>query len=459
MILHCIKIGRRIIIPIIVVFALLPGAGQVCAGSPQPEEKSTEPILSNVAVNGYIKNESAFQLHPPEKFTKIQNLLELELAGDLMDWGEFHLLTWALYDAVYDIYSEDFPQDTINEYGSNFTADEPINQIFREIYVDIFFESMDVRLGKQQVVWGEATGLRITDVVNPRDFREFILDDFTDSRIPLWMTKLSYYVGDYTFTGLWIPFFEPDRPALPGSTWEWTFNRIAPPDGVTVVVHDADEPDTTWENAEYGARISGLVSGWNMTLSYLFAWDDMPARHIHFDPRASQLIVDQRFHRLPVYGFTFANAFGPFVPRGEFSYYTGKMYNTANPMAADRLVKRDFLYYMIGTDYSLSTHLFNFQFIQKVILDYEDEIYEDQVYNSFSFWWQGKFSNETLKPELLLIYGTNEGGWLIRPKFAYDLTDKITVTAGFDILSGPAWSFFGQFDANDRIYVEFKYSL
>jgi len=457
MILHCIEKGRCI--PIIVAFALLVGAGQVCADSPQPEENSKKPIFSNVAVNGYIENESAFQLRSPEKFSKIQNLLELELVGDLMDWGELHLLTWVLYDAVYDIYAEDFPEDIIDEYRSNFTAHAPMDQIFREVYVDMFFESMDVRLGKQQVIWGEATGLRITDVVNPQDFREFILDDFTDSRIPLWMAKLTYYVGDYTFTGLWIPFFEPDRPALSGSTWEWTFNRILPPAGVTVAVHDADEPDTTWENAEYGARISGLVSGWNITLSYLYAWDDMPSRHIRFDPRASQLIVDPRFHRLMVYGFTFANAFGPFVPRGEFSYYTGKMYNTANPMAVDGLVKRDFLYYMIGTDYSLSTHLFNFQFIQKIILDYENAIYEARVQNNFSFWWQGKLLNETLKPELLLIYDANEDGWLIRPKIAYDLTDKITVTAGFDIFSGPARSFFGQFDANDRIYTEIKYGF
>ena len=228
MILNCIETGRCITIPIIVALALLLGAGQVSAGSPQPEENSKKPILSNIAVNGYIKNESAFQLRPPEKFSKIENLLELELAGDLMDWGEFRLLTWVLYDAVYDIYSEDFPQETSAEYGSNFTAGEPLDQIFREIYVDMFFKSMDVRLGKQQVVWGEAIGLRITDVVNPQDFREFILDDFTDSRIPLWMAKLTYYVGDYTFTGLWIPFFEPDRPALNGSTWEWTFNRIPP---------------------------------------------------------------------------------------------------------------------------------------------------------------------------------------------------------------------------------------
>jgi hypothetical protein len=92
-------------------------------------------------------------------------------------------------------------------------------------------------------------------------------------------------------------------------------------------------------------------------------------------------------------------------------------------------------------------------------MDYEEGIYEDQVQNNLSLWVQGKFINETLKPELLTIYGSNDGSWLIRPKVAYDFTDHVVVTAGIDILEGSPRSFFGQFDTNDRIYVEFKYSF
>ena len=439
------------------VFLLL--AVPALAGSSPAEQDGSRSFLPDLEVTGYIENESTFRLNSPSRFSKLQMLMELEFSHDLKDWGELHLLTWVPYNGAYDIYSDDFSEDARDEYGSYFSASDPMDQIFREAYIDLFFESMDVRLGKQQVVWGEATGLRITDVVNPQDFREFILDDFTDSRIPLWMAKFTYYVGNFSLTGLWIPLFEPDRPALAGSEWEWTFNRIDPPEGVGVVVHDADEPDSDMRNSEYGARVSGLVGGWNMTLSYLYAWEDMPARHVHFDPLTSRIIVDQRFHRLSIFGFTFANAFGSLVPRGEFSYYTGKRFNTANPAAAEGLEEKDFLYYMIGTDYAPSTHLFNVQFIQKVLLDYAEDIYEDQIQNSFSFWWQGKYLNETLKPELLMIYDINESAWLIRPRIAYDLSDRFTVAAGFDILSGPVRSFFGQFDTNDRFYTEVKYSF
>ena len=67
--------------------------------------------------------------------------------------------------------------------------------------------------------------------------------------------------------------------------------------------------------------------------------------------------------------------------------------------------------------------------------------------------------NETLKPDLLILYDANDGVFLIRPKAAYDLTDKIKLTLGADIIEGEAKGLIGQFNNNDRIYFETKYSF
>src|SRR5690606_19261592 len=56
----------------------------------------------------------------------------------------------------------------------------------RELYLEATAGAFYLRLGKQQIVWGTADGLKVLDVVNPQRFREFILADFEDSRIPLW---------------------------------------------------------------------------------------------------------------------------------------------------------------------------------------------------------------------------------------------------------------------------------
>jgi hypothetical protein len=275
----------------------------------------------------------------------------------------------------------------------------------------------------------------------------------------MWMVKLNWYVGPWTVEGLWIPCFEPDRPALAGSEWEWTFNGIDLPAGLNLNIHNPKEPSKNFENQEFGTRISGLLGGWNVALSYLYAWDDSPARHLRLDSSNNTLHVEQLFHRMHMFGFTFANAFGRFVPRGEFSYNIGKYFSAADQLEDEGLAKKDFLYYMVGTDYSILDYYFNLQLIQKIIMDYRDSIYEDEVQTNFSLRFQAKLFNETFKPEILIIYGSNDGSWMVRPKVVYDFTDQLTGAIGLDIFSGPSGSFLGQFDSKDSVYLEFKYGF
>lgn len=440
---------------LVVLFAVIPSVFGGSEGEPSGWEK----FKRNWEVNGYLENETALRFRDPNHFSKVRNRLQLELRGKPEEWLEVYLLAWATYDATYDIYADDYTDPVRDEYRSNFGSGDTFDETFREIYVDLFLEFMDLRIGRQQVIWGEAIGLRITDVINPQDFREFILDDFADSRVPLWMAKGDLFMGDWTLELLWIPFFKPNKPALDGSEWEWTFSRIRVPPGVRLLEKAAETPDSSLDNSEFGARFSGLFKGWDLAVSYLYAWDRWPARHKRFDPATFTLTVEPRYHRTHVFGLTLVNAFGPFVPRAEISYHVGKYFDSMDPADPDGTVKKDFLYYMLGTDYQISGYLFNLQFVQKVITDYSEGIFEEEVQNVFSLWVQTSLMNETLKPELLVIYDANQGAWLIRPKMVYDYSDHVTLTLGIDFFEGRPDSFFGQMDDNDRIFVEAKYSF
>ena len=60
----------------------------------------------------------------------------------------------------------------------------------RELYVDTTAgeeESVYLRLGKQQVVWGTADGMKLLDIINPTDYREMAQNSMDESRIPVWM--------------------------------------------------------------------------------------------------------------------------------------------------------------------------------------------------------------------------------------------------------------------------------
>lgn len=66
----------------------------------------------------------------------------------------------------------------------------------RELYVDTATGDLEWRLGKQQVVWGKADGVKFLDIINPTDFRHWGQDSMEDSRIPLWMVTAEYPVND-----------------------------------------------------------------------------------------------------------------------------------------------------------------------------------------------------------------------------------------------------------------------
>jgi hypothetical protein len=68
----------------------------------------------------------------------------------------------------------------------------------RELYADVPTMNGDLtwRIGKQQVVWGKADGVKFLDIINPTDYRYWGQDSMENSRIPLWMVNAEYLVND-----------------------------------------------------------------------------------------------------------------------------------------------------------------------------------------------------------------------------------------------------------------------
>ncbi|MBI2964305.1 MAG: hypothetical protein HYY35_11165 [Deltaproteobacteria bacterium] len=65
-----------------------------------------------------------------------------------------------------------------------------------ELYADVSIRGAWLRIGKQQVVWGETLGRRVLDVVNPLDltwhlFLEPFSEEFDNIRVPQWMLRVT----------------------------------------------------------------------------------------------------------------------------------------------------------------------------------------------------------------------------------------------------------------------------
>ncbi len=337
--------------------------------------------------------------------------------------------------------------------------DRPLNIDLREAYADIYFDNIDLRIGKQQIIWGKADGVFITDIISPKDLSEFLLPDFEEIRIGVNAVKADYYIGNHTLELVWLPVFEPTRLPAPSSIW---FPAMEFP--VTPTFDDSRrEIKPTLGNSELFAKYAAITSAIDFELMAGYAWDDDPAMHISktIDPETQQLrglTVRPRHHRLSIAGGSFSTSISGVILRGEAAYYNGKRFGTTKPLDDDAIVKEDYIHYLIGADATLWDMTVSGQFIQQAVLDYDPALTRDEFENTMTVLLRQDFLRETLTVDLFSYIGFNSGDALIRPHVYYDLTDGVELLFGANIFSGSEGRF-GQYDNNDMLYVKLKYSF
>ncbi len=78
---------------------------------------------------------------------------------------------------------KDGDADNKNNDNESYTQRDAL----REAYIDAEVNDYSLRIGKQQVVWGTADGMKLLDAINPTDYTEMAQNQMEDSRIPVWM--------------------------------------------------------------------------------------------------------------------------------------------------------------------------------------------------------------------------------------------------------------------------------
>ncbi len=336
----------------------------------------------------------------------------------------------------------------------------------REIYADMYFKNFDVRIGKQQIVWGKADGVFITDIVSPLNLTEFLLPDFDEIRTGIISAKIDYYIGNSTIELIAIPQFTPTtrpaansiwyiQPEFPApATFNWSKSTIKP----------------SLENSEVFLKYSAMTSKIDFDVMGAYTWDDNPTMHVekHFgmdtstvppSPILTGLTITPEHHRLYIAGGSFSTEIKGFIFRGEGAYYNGKYFQTEDPMAEESLIQKDYLNYVFGLDFSIGSVKLSGQFIQKYILDYSEGMVEDETNNMATGLIRYDMLRETLHLELFSYVGLTDGDALIRPKISYDFDDSFNILLGANIFVGDELGQFGQYTDNTMVYTKIKYNF
>lgn len=112
---------------------------------------------------------------------KFENSARIFVNGEIGEESSWHAEVRPVWDS----------QGINSDYQGH--DDYTQNDFLRELYVDTSLMDWDLRVGKQQVVWGTADGIKLLDIINPTDFRELNQNAFEDSRIPVWMINAERY--------------------------------------------------------------------------------------------------------------------------------------------------------------------------------------------------------------------------------------------------------------------------
>jgi len=394
---------------------------------------------TNIDLNGYIRNETGVLLDTDKdsEFGLMKNTLNLELN-----------------------YRND--DDTVGAKANPFIyyyGDNTYKMDLREIYFDIYLDSMDIRVGKQQIIWGKADGVFITDIVSPKDLTEFLTRDFEEIRIGVNSLKLDYYVGDATFELVVIPVFRPT--ILPADDSIWAPQK---PDFLKHANIDMSKKDITPSitNSEVFFKYSLLASFMDFEVMAGYTWDDDPTLHMtqKIVNGMPQITITPEHHRLALMGGSFSkDMFGLFVLRSEIAFYYQKYFllKTPDSVTHENTDQRDYIHYLVGVDATPFWDItMSIQFIQRAILNHDDNIKADEFDNTMTFLLRKTFLRETLTLEFFAYYGINTQDALLKPKMTYDFTDELKLTLGAYIFVGDDDGVFGQYKDNNMVYVKGK---
>lgn len=360
-----------------------------------------------------------------------------------------------------DLYEPGKPIDAnrSNANGRSFVGDD-IEIELLEAYVDIQLGNTWLRLGKQKIVWGQADGLKVLDVLNPQSFREFVLDDFDDRRTPLWSVNAEMPMGDSTLQVVWIPDTTYDDLPERGAYYALTTPIFVPtlPQNMPVNLVPLDKPNHALKDSDLGLQLFTFKNGWDLTLNYAYHYSDRPV--VRRALGEQEIDITQNYERNHLLGGTFSNAFGAFTVRGELGYSTDRYFLLNDNSDADGVYNSSELSTVFGLDYTgISYWFISGEIHQSTLTNYNDASIRDKTDITITALVRRNLKNETLVLEASYLRSLNNNDGLLQLSANYQYSSEIEINAGLDLYHGDKSGIFGQFANYDRLVFGVKVSF
>jgi len=382
----------------------------------------------------------------PEKneadFRGISMLRTTVALSSEMHWGDWQakISGHGFYDAAYSLQGrEEYTNTLLDLYEHELEIDD--------LYLQGSLTStLDIKTGRQVVVWGKSDNVRVTDILNPLDNRLPGMVDIKNRRLPVAMTKLDYYTGDWNLSGIMIHEARFDKNPVYNSDF-YPGKHPLPPE---------EKPDLSFDNQQYGLALNGIFSGWDLSLYGAWVFD--ARAHITQDVNGS---LYRKHSRVFMTGMTGNVAFGNWLLKGEGAWFDGLEFANFEDEDFSRLELMGGIEYLGFSETGLSLEIVN-----RHLVDFEEQLklspdiaQEDTIQTVAKL--IRDFANDTIQLKILLSFfgGHGENGMFERFQLDYDFNDAVTLTGGVIFYQSGDQGALSEIEDNDRIFFEFSYAF
>lgn len=380
----------------------------------------------------------------------------------------------------------DFSYDAtgaLNGEGGSGNIGNGFNLSLGELWIDYTESFWGIRIGRQKAAWGKADGVDITNVLCPSNMSSFYAMIGDDSKLAVDALRVSLSGDSFTADAWWIPFFTPA--SLPLDEGNSLRKFVVPsvvefPAGPGVVIPlpveiaGLETPSRAIWNGEYGLKLSGYFSAFDVSLYGFYGWDDIPLLdyELTYDGMTPNGInVGGDYRHMGMVGVDAAVPIGATVLRAEAAFFPMRsLQKSAGAIITEKMTSTDVetsekhneLSGLVGIDWMPSGWTLTAQYFCDLVFGSMDNLErEDSYTHGMTVSVSKSLVNETLELSLAGLLNFNDFDSMISPSVTYSLSDQISVGGGaYIFLPGPENDGkYGAYKDLSSFYLNAKFSF
>ncbi|MBT4286583.1 MAG: DUF1302 family protein, partial [Deltaproteobacteria bacterium] len=401
--------------------------------------------------NGNIKLKTGYRFNydsQGNRTTDHSGLSDAKAEIDL-EFGSKVFESWDLFISGSAFYNLAYEFNGRNNYTEKFLEENE-----KELELDKLFirgslnKALDIKIGRQIVVWGKSDNIRVTDILNPLDLREPGMTDIEDLRLPVFMTRFDYYFFNLSLSAFVIHEHRSHKTPVFGSSYFYFPNALP----------DESDISTRFENTEFALSLSGTFPGFDISFYLADLYDDSSYLNAN-NQRLNQ--------RISMAGLAANKVHGNFLYKAEIAFFNNIRLSAfpQNGVPVENLQDYSRVDFLVGIEYSgFKDTSLSFEMADKWMTNYDHcaqniGINEHRV--QYALRVSRTFLHEVLDLTILTsLYGKSaDDGGFIRTQGTYDLSDAISITLGAIFYKSGSHVMLKQIGENDAIFSSITYGF